>query len=378
MKIESMIIAGLRNHEFTELEFSKGINVLQGLNGAGKTTVLEAIALCSFSKSFLPVLDASLINVNSNGYSVNCSATSDLGMPYKLSIKYSQGVGKKISSSIGDNLLPKDIIGEMPLAVLSPDYKAITFGSPQDRRSFIDSILSQSGKKYIELILTMKKCLKQRNALLAAAKKDYHFDYSVIEPWTNIFIDVSADIILRRYNFINEFKTFFAKSYLELVGDKEIVDISYRPNSVDIGPASTKESIKNELFEVYSKIKIGEYKRGSSLFGPQKDDFPITINSGIAKETASQGQHKSLLISLKFAEFEFLKEYSNELPIILLDDIFSELDDERSEKALSLIRRANAQTFITVTNVDKIKDFIKNEDEFQIFFVNSGKCEYIY
>ncbi|MDQ1266707.1 MAG: replication and repair protein RecF, partial [Bacteroidota bacterium] len=181
MYINSLIINNLRNHEHSETDFSEGLNIIYGANGEGKTTMLEAISICSYSKSFLSAADSSLIRNGSGYYFISTQCENDLGIQYKISIKYTQGSKKLISSSHGDNLLPKDIIGELPLVALSPDYRAISSGSPQDRRQFIDRLLSQASRIYIESLMNCNRTLKQRNMLLSDAKIKGYYDKSQLQ-----------------------------------------------------------------------------------------------------------------------------------------------------------------------------------------------------
>jgi len=143
MYVSEILINNLRNHVHSELDFGKGLNVLYGLNGSGKTTILEAISLCGFSKSFMHVNDSSLIKKEESFWQVSLNSRNDFDIPYKISLKFNGSAKKQISSTFGDNLLPKDVIGELPLVILSPDFKNITSGSPSDRREFIDKILAQ-------------------------------------------------------------------------------------------------------------------------------------------------------------------------------------------------------------------------------------------
>jgi len=181
MVIRSLLIHNLRNHEHTEIELSPGVNIFYGLNGAGKTSVLESVSIAGLSKSFLPVPDAALVRQNEENYLVSLRADTDHGVPYKVSLQYTPGAKKLISSTAGDNLNPKDIIGELPLVILSPDFKNITFGSPADRRQFLDSVLSQESKRYVEEAIQLKRILKQRNSLLNGAKIQLKMNKHVID-----------------------------------------------------------------------------------------------------------------------------------------------------------------------------------------------------
>lgn len=360
----------------TNFEFANETNILYGMNGMGKTTVLEAISIAALTKSFLPTQDAMLINKDSGFYLVNCIAQTDLQTNYKISLKYESGSKKNISGTEGDNLLPKNVVGIMPIVVLSPDYKSITFGAPQDRRDFLDRILSQASKKYIDNLIKHKKYLKQRNSILLNAKKNNFFDKILFDSWTENFIKTSAEILIKRNSFIREFTPYFKQIYGEISHANEDVELIYQPDSFQlIDDNVTIEKAVIHYSEIANSLFRSELIRGTTLFGPQKDEILIKINGGTAKDFASQGQHKSLLISLKFAEFNFLKNIKNETPIILLDDIFAELDSNRSKLVLEMLKINKAQTFITLTNKDFIRDEFFNQSNAKYFEIEEGKVK---
>ncbi len=370
LRINNLQIRNIRNHEFSEFEFHPLINIFWGLNGAGKTSVLEAIAIAGLSKSFLPITDSIILKKDSNDYSIKITSTNDLHLPYFVNISFSKSNKKTISNSYSDNLYPKDIIGELPIVVLSPDLKEITFGSPQSRRDLMDRILSQSSKIYLDNWLKLKKILKQRSTMLLNYAKYKTMDLQLFEVWTNYLVDVSAEIIFRRSEFIQQFSKHFKDIYFNLSANTEIVDIKYR--AFDIKNLTSKELIQQQLNETAQKYKEDELRRGVNLFGPQRDDLKFLINSGIAKDYASQGQHKSLLIAIKFAEFQFLKQVLNETPVVILDDIFSELDSERIEQVLKLVQLHKAQTFISVNYIEFLKR-IEFNSEYKLFHIVNGK-----
>jgi DNA replication and repair protein RecF len=345
------------------------------LNGSGKTTILEAISLCGFSKSFTHVSDSSLLKKDESFWHVSINSRNDFDIPYKISLKFNGSAKKQISSTFGDNLLPKDVIGELPLVILSPDYKDITSGSPSDRREFIDKILAQSSKVYVEDIIKFKKALKQRNNLLMRAKTERTLDKDVLDAWTNILVDTGAGIIKKRKEFETEFIPSFQDKYRDVSKGKEEVSLEYMPSGLrNLRANIVKDEIKENLRRIFSKAENQEIRRGTTLYGPQKDDLKIQINSGVAKEYASQGQHKSLLISLKFSEFEYLKNKKNETPVVLLDDIFSELDIERAGKVLEMVTNNSAQTVITVTDGNYMKKLIPSNSDCEFFKVENGNA----
>ncbi len=374
MIIRRLHIKNLRNHICTDITFSPRLNFIYGPNGAGKTTILEAIHICSFGKSFQPTQENLLITFGEQTYNLVCECRSDLNVPYNIKVEYKIGRRKSICTTQGDNLTAKNLIGELPCVILSPDFRVITSGTPSDRRQFVDKILSQCSKAYFEDLLELRKILKQRNSLLSSYNSIEKFDDTLLHLWNEQFFEISARVIYKRQIFSQEFPEYFQSVYNKIANDREIVGLKYIPNSIEsiynnekCDISSIHNSLKNKAIQIE---KIEKY-RGMTLFGPQKDEFEITINEAISRDIASQGQHKSLLISLKIAEFTYLKELNRETPVILLDDIFSELDAERIQKVVNIIEYLNAQTFITTTEFDqRNRTFELNGDSKRLYLFN--------
>lgn len=361
MKLKEIHINNLRNHSSSSLNFGNSVNVISGANGSGKTTILEAISVISLSRTFLPCSDSSLIKAGEKFFKVSSLSSSDVDAPYKVNVEYKSGSRKKINASIGDNLNPKDIIGNIPLVILSPDFKSLTFGSPQDKRQFLDMVLSQSGRQYADESIKYKKYLKQRNAMLSNNLKNVALNLDYYEILTSMYIKSAVEIYYRRMNFIKSFKALFTESYQFVSNKRELAGIEYIPDSIKDNSINSKNDLEEFLKFRYKHLYNTEIRRGLSLFGPHKDDLIFSINGLNSKDSASQGQHKSLLISIKLAEFEFLKNILNETPVLLFDDIFSELDLERSEAVFDKIAKNNAQTILTLTNAERfINDFKLN------------------
>ena len=232
MRIEKLNISNLRNHTYNEIEFSEGLNIFYGLNGTGKTTILEAIAIAAFSKSFLPVQDTSLLKAGKDKYAISLKAINDYGIPYNITITFDKKNKKEINSNIGDRLSPKEIIGEIPCIILSPDFKSITFGAPGDRRGFIDKLLSQSSRKYLEELIKYRKTLRQRNYLLQQAKISNSFDADLFATLTDLLIKSGAEIVNKRIGFIKRFKPIFNEIYKYVSESEEMVTLDYRPNEL--------------------------------------------------------------------------------------------------------------------------------------------------
>lgn len=375
MRIDSLYFLNIRNHSKTELFFSKHINVFWGLNGAGKTSILEAISLATLSKSFLSTPENTLIKFSEELFLSRIETIRDRQTNFKVEISKEKGGRKRISSSVMETMRPKDLIGTIPTIILSPDFKEITAGSPENRRKFMNSSISQISNHYLNSLYSYQRILKQRNNLLSKIAKSQSNDYDELQIWTENLIDYGSKIILRRANFIKELEPYFIKNYNKISNGKETVSLNYKPHGFDDMDYTNlnETNIHNRLLSQRDKYKILEIKRQTTLWGPQKDELELYINSSLARETASQGQHKSLLISLKLAEFDYMKEMLNETPIVLLDDIFSELDAKRTEFVIKTILDNLAQAFITVTEDEKIKNIMKPSEDCYYFHVVDGK-----
>lgn len=379
MRLDSLYFLNIRNHKQTELYFSKHINVFFGLNGAGKTSILEAISIAAISKSFQSTPENSLINFENDLFLSRVHTLRDRGTDFTVEVKKEAGSRKKISSSFMESMRPKDLIGSIPIIILSPDYKEITSGSPENRRRFINTTISQISNNYLNDLYSYRRVLKQRNNLLSKMKKDRSIDRNELNIWTDKLIEFGTKIILRRAKFISEFEPYYLDNYMRVSDQKEEVQIKYSPYGFDdISYKDLDESmVVKRLHKLRDEKKIGELTRFTTLFGPQKDELDLYINNAPVKEAASQGQHKTVLISLKLAEFDYMKEILNETPIVLLDDIFSELDAKRTELVIHTILKNLAQAFITVTEDEKIKKIMKPSDDCYYFYVSDGKVDRI-
>ncbi len=369
MKIRRIEIRNFRNHSYSLISLNNLINVIHGPNGSGKTSILEAISIASLTKPFSNALDSNFVKFGESNYQIKIKAKNYLGLDYSAEVNYDKLNGKKIKNSFSDNVKSKDLIGLLPVVFLSPDLKIITSGSPENRREFVDRVLSQSSKTYVEDIIKFKRALKQRNSLLNHYKNYKSFDENGFEIWTELFIKLSQSIITKRQEFVDEFNGLFQKYYQKITNNTEQVYIQYQPNTIK----NSEKSIEEQLREKAERIKESELNRCSTLFGPQKDELRIQLNNGNARDWASQGQHKSLLIAIKLAEFDYLQKFSNEIPVVLLDDIFSELDEYRSILVLNTLLNNQAQTLITMTNPELIQKNSVLKDVAEFIRIENGE-----
>lgn len=353
MRIRRLFFRNIRNHAETELHAAERVNVITGLNGQGKTTILEAISLCSLTRSFVATQDSALLRRETTGLIARLEGVSDYGVPRRIQVEYSAEKGKSIELDGSAAANAAQVIGSAPTVVLSPDLKSITGGPPIQRRRFLDLVLSQAKRRYLEDLIQYRRLLKQRNAILSTARrKGQNIDPVMIEPWDEGLIERGARLMHERTKFIDEFKPILRETADEVALGVDDVGLEYAPDSVD-KPMKSVHAYRDALWLRSQEVRHKEVRRGTTLFGPHRDDFEMMINGGDVRISASQGQHKTLLIGLKVAEFHYLARQCAETPVILLDDIFGDLDARRAERVYDIARNL-AQVFITVVSFDAL------------------------
>lgn len=353
MRIRRLFFRNIRNHVETELHAAERVNVITGLNGQGKTTILEAISLCSLTRSFVHNQDAALVRRGQSSLVARLEGISDYGAPRRIEVRYSAEAGKTIDLDGSQAASSAQIIGTAPTVVLAPDLKSITGGPPIERRRFLDLVLSQAKRRYLEDLLQYRRLLKQRNAILATARRNGRsVDPMLIEPWDEGLIDRGARLMHERTMFLEEFTPILRETADEVALGADDVGLDYVPDSVG-GPMQSVNDYRDALWLRSKEVRGNEARRGTTLFGPHRDDFMMTVNGGDVRISASQGQHKTLLIGLKVAEFHYLTRQCAETPVILLDDIFGDLDARRAERVYDITRNM-AQVFITVVSFDAL------------------------
>lgn len=378
MFIKRIYFENIRNHIQNEIYLEPNINVLFGPNGSGKTSVLEAISIGTFSKSFVTNFDQHIVRLGEKHYSVEISAISENQIPITINVFYQLNKKKEIRNSAGQIITAQELIGKIPIVVLYPDMKEIIFGSPNARREFVDKIISQTDSSYLKKLLEYRRILKQRNKLLFEIANGNTSEIELLSLWDEKLIESAAVIIHKRAIFCEQFSTHFAESYEIVSNGKEKIYFYYSPyffSELNKNQINSIEEIVNILKEQLKFFKEKEIERGTTLFGPHKDDFKIILNEALANEVASQGQSKSILIAMKHSEIKYLQKAKKTNPIVLLDDIFSELDLFRINQVLHLMNELKVQLIITMTEVNQISQIIPNFETYGIFRVENGQIE---
>jgi DNA replication and repair protein RecF len=372
MKVGNVRLENFRNHQHTVLHLGPGVNVLLGNNGQGKTNILEAISCLGLTKSFYAANDATLVRLGQDIFEIEGTVADDAGLEYGIRVTYSKELLEK-AFVINDVRIERlaSVIGMFPTVILSPENSAITFGGPADRRRFIDLLLSQLSRTYFDDLLEYRQILRQRNRILADGKHD-GVRNDVLEPWNHSLATYGARIIQKRVHFIKEFSGYVVRSYGDLVDAREVPSLEYS-TSVETGTEEVSARITELMLAELERKRSEEIRRGLSLVGPHRDELLLQLNGTSLQKYASQGQHKTFLIALKIAEFFYLKEKRNETPILLLDDVLSELDENRSKRLLGHIAELG-QTIITTTDESPFHDTIPWGHEHRKFHVEQGTC----
>ena len=349
MRLEQIDIRNFRNHERTVLECGDGLNVLLGENGQGKTNVVEAVAYLSLTKSFYASSDAVVLRIGEEQFDLQGRFRADGGTRWVVDARYERPSGRKsisINKETAQTLA--SVVGQFPAVVLSPEQNGITFGAPTERRKFLDLALSQASSVYLEELLEYRRILRQRNKILLDAKLARRDCSELLEPWDISLIQTGADLMLRRMRFIEGFRGRVCEAYEMLAGETEDPSLMYEP-SFSCNEAGDPESIRIRFEEELRLHEDEERRAGSTVVGPHRDELDFSLGGKTLRKFASQGQHKTFLIALKLAEFAYLMEARSETPILLLDDVFSELDERRSHRLMEGVPSLG-QVFITTTD----------------------------
>lgn len=375
MKIRSIHVQKFRNHSQTDTVFGGGINAVLGENGEGKTNLLEAISYLCLTKSFFGSSDGVVLQVGENQFELAGELESDAGIGYHVAVTYDRVQGeKKFSINRSPVASFAEVIGSFPVVVLSPESGAITTGGPADRRKFLDFVISQSSKVYLEDLLEYRRVLRQRNKVLFDGRVTRSDCTELLEPWDEELVDRGVRITHRRDGFLRDLQPLVNEAYGRVAGRVESPSIRYQP-SVQHSEEASEVDIRRQFEEDLRRTAGEERKLGVTLVGPHRDELHLEIQGLDVRSHASQGQHKTFLIALKMAEFLYLQAKKHERPILLLDDIFTELDAHRASRLLTLTESIG-QAFITATGDKMFPPGFDWAENHRRFIVQQGTVEY--
>lgn len=357
MYLEKIAIVNFKNLSSETFNFERKINCFVGNNGVGKTNILDAVYYLSFAKSYFNSVALQNIKHGTSFFMIEGEyIINDRTEKIICSLKKGQ---KKILKRNDKNYTKfSDHIGSFPLVIISPADRNLVIEGSDTRRKFIDGVISQQNKTYLQNLIAYNKVVSQRNALLKYFAANRTFDALNLKVYDDQLIEYGTKIYNVRKAFLEDFIPIFNKKYATISQDKEKVNLNYKSQL-------HHDTFRDLLDTSLEKDKILQY----TTTGIHKDDLNFEIGDYPIKKFGSQGQQKSYLIALKLAQFEFIKKQSGLTPILLLDDIFDKLDENRVQQLIDLVNNDDfGQIFITDTHAERTENIIKQSNKpYQIF-----------
>lgn len=350
MSINRLLMTQFRNYSHAQIEFAPNMNILFGPNGSGKTTVLEAIHCLTVTKSFRTAYDKHLVQHEEEYYQLEGEFVT--GETHeKVQLNYAMHQGKKLFLNSREQNKLSSVVGKYPTVTLTPEDSEITFGPPVIRRKYVNKIMSQASPEHMASLMRLQSVLKQRNAILQeAADRQRSPDETFLSVYDEQLVEVAAEIEQARQDFMDQFEPAFQSVYAEIFGKSRQVRFRFSP-SVEYESGSQFYDTFMETLRNRRNQELG-FRR--TVVGPQSDGFELYLDGRSLRRYGSQGEHKLVLIALKLAEGRYLKEQNHRAPIFLLDDLFAELDVERSQKVLHAIENPG-QILITSTDLADVR-----------------------
>ena len=369
MKIKSLKLLYFRNYLSMNIDAHPSLNVLVGNNANGKTNIIESIFCLALGKSYRTKSDSECIMFGETATAMSCIVNkNDKDLDIMLGIN-NKGKSAKIAGIKKTKLT--DFVGELNVVLFSPEDLQIVKGSPSLRREFMNREFYQFSRIYHKYYLMYQHLLKQRNSYLKDMRKNPKDELSLayLETLTSQLAKVALYITKERVSFVQDISKLTYKNMLNISNGQETLKIKYKSSVLDalnISEINDEFFTEENLTKVMMKKSFDDIMRGSTKIGPQHDDLEFYINDLDAKMYASQGQQRSIVLSLKLAEINYLKEKTGTYPVLLLDDVLSELDKNRQLKLLDAINE-NVQTFITTPSISDIKeDLLRKAKVFKI------------
>ncbi|MRG87947.1 DNA replication/repair protein RecF [Salinibacillus xinjiangensis] len=366
MHINEISLTNYRNYEKLHLNFDHKINVIIGENAQGKTNLMESIYVLAFTKSHRTARDKELIKWDEDYAKIEGSIVKrNRSFPLEVILS---NKGKKAKFNHIEQKKLSNYIGAFNVVMFAPEDLNLVKGSPQERRRFIDMEIGQIQPIYVYHLGQFQKVLKQRNALLKDYQRKIEMDRTMLRVLTEQLIEHAAIIIEKRFQFLRLLRSWAKPIHQGISRDLEQLEIAYDV-SVDVSEDMDLSKIVKVLEQQFQAIETREIERGSTLVGPHRDDLIFYVNEKEVQRYGSQGQQRTTALSLKLAEIELIHKEVGEYPVLLLDDVLSELDDHRQSHLLNTIQ-GKVQTFVSTTSVDGIEHETLKQAE--MFYVQQG------
>jgi len=360
MILKRISVLNYKNLEQVELAFSAKLNCFFGQNGMGKTNLLDAVYFLSFCKSAGNPIDSQNIRHEQDFFVIQGFYENTDGSPEEIYCGMKRRQKKRFKRNKKEYPKLSEHIGFLPLVMVSPSDSELIAGGSEERRKFMDVVISQYDREYLDALIRYNKALQQRNALL---KSEQPVDEELFLIWEESMAQAGEIVYQKRNSFIQEFIPIFQSFYSFISQDKEQVGLSYESHARDAS-----------LVEVIRESRVRDQIMGYSLRGIHKDDLTMLLGDYPIRREGSQGQNKTYLVALKLAQFDFLRRMGTKTPLLLLDDIFDKLDATRVEQIVKLVAGDKfGQIFITDTNREHLDRILQGVgSDHKMFMVEDG------
>ncbi len=360
MTLEQLSILNYKNIAETQLQFSPKVNCLIGNNGMGKTNVLDAIYYLSYCRSFTSNNEHNAVINHDAQFLMLQGRYTRKGAPEEIALSLQRGKRKTVKRNGKDYKRLSEHLGLLPLVMVSPLDWDLIRGGGDERRRLMDQIISQGNRQYLDALIRYNKALEQRNSMI---KHDYR-DQLLYESVEQVMCDTAATLHQARQQWLEEFSPIFMRYYRAIAGDAEQVRLSYKSHLSEMN-----------MQQLLNACRDRDMIMGYTTRGVHRDDIDLWLGDHSMRKTGSQGQCKTYTIALRMAQFEFLKKYTGTTPILLLDDIFDKLDEQRVVSIINVVSNSHdfGQIFITDTNRTHLDEIISMmSGDYAMFAVEGG------
>lgn len=371
MRVNTLVLHNFRNYVNLKLTFTQNINIFLGQNAQGKTNILEAIYFSAMGRSHRTSIDNELVKWQQPFCRVSLDF-SRMGVENALSFQL-KPVNTRCMKEIvynGHQIRPRELIGSLNVVLFSPEDLLLIKGMPAARRHFLDLEISQASPQYYQLVLKYNRVLAQRNNLLKKIRERRE-NSELLEAWDEQISQLAAVIIIKRQAAVKKLTMLANLMHRRITASKENLVVQYAVYNLEneeiFMPEDSKKLQQIVLHKLLS-LRDNDILRGSTGFGPHRDDLILTVNGINLRNFGSQGQQRTGVLALKLAELEFIKSETGDYPVLLLDDVMSELDEERRTQLLYFIKD-RIQTFITATD----EKYFPEIKQGKYYFVSKGQ-----
>ncbi len=362
MYLESLSILNFKNLEEAELQFSADLNCFIGNNGAGKTNLMDAIYYLSFCKSFLNAVDGLNVRHDEEFFVIQGRYQRE-DMEELIHCGLKKGQKKTFKRNKKEYRKLSEHIGLLPLIIITPSDSDLITGGSEERRKFLDSLISQYDHAYLDALIRYNRALQQRNKLLKQFASERFFSDESLEVWSDQLAFYGKQIHAKRVEYIAKLQPIFQHYYELISSGKEVIGLEYESQL-------NGEDFESQLRDSLDRDRMIQY----TTVGIHKDDILFKLGEYPIRKLGSQGQKKTYLVAMKLAQFDFIKAMAGMTPILLLDDIFDKLDKNRVEQIVKLVAEDHfGQIFITDTNREHLDQIIREvQADARIFRVVDG------